>query len=137
MPCQAPAGSGRPELKTLFVAPVTHFEKKLAKIWADVFDLDQVGIHDNFFELGGHSLAATRVMSQVSQMFRLELPIKALFDSPTIAEMAKFIAKQQEKPTGSADLERSLGEIESMSEDKARELLDEQDAPNQKSGGYE
>jgi len=71
--------------------PGTPLEGALASIWADILSIDRVGIHDNFFDLGGHSLAASRVISQVIQIFHLELPIKALFDAPTIAEMANRI----------------------------------------------
>jgi acyl carrier protein len=69
----------------------------LVKIWAEVLDLDQVGVHDNFFDLGGHSLAATRVISRVVKAFPMELPIKALFDSPTVVEMAEIIVEHQAK----------------------------------------
>ena len=54
--------------------------------------MDEVGIHDNFFELGGDSLKASRVISRVIQAFHLELPIRALFDTPTVAGLAATIA---------------------------------------------
>ena len=84
-------GNGRPEMDTPFIAPRTSLERDIAKIWGDVLSLDQVGVHDNFLDLGGHSLAAMRVISRVTQTFRVDLSPKALFDSPTVAEMAVFI----------------------------------------------
>ena len=116
-------GNSRPELDPLFAAPRTFIEEAIAKIWAEVLSLDQVGIHDNFFELGGHSLAATRVVSQVIQTFQLELPLKALFDSPTVAEMAKIIEHNQAKAASDEELTRMLSEVETMTEDDARRLV--------------
>jgi hypothetical protein len=73
------------------VAPRTVVEEMLAEIWAEVLELEKVGIHDNFFELGGHSLLATLVMSRVQRAFRLEMPVRYLFESPTIALLSKQI----------------------------------------------
>jgi amino acid adenylation domain-containing protein len=87
--------SSRPELGTPLAPPGNSQEEKLAKIWAEVLGLDRIGIHDNFLDLGGHSLAATRIIARVVQMFRVELPIKALFDSPTVAQMATVIMRNQ------------------------------------------
>ncbi|MCC5666144.1 amino acid adenylation domain-containing protein [Nostoc sp. CHAB 5784] len=84
-----------PELTQLsspnYIPPATPIENLLAGIWAEILGLNKVGIHDNFFELGGHSLIATRVMSQIRQVFQIELPLRCLFEKPTIAELAKEI----------------------------------------------
>ncbi len=87
-----PQGS-RPDLAIAYTAPRSDVERLLAEIWAEVLAIDPVGIHDNFFELGGHSLAATRIISRVRQKFKLNLPIKALFDAPTVARMADVIRR--------------------------------------------
>lgn len=116
-------GNSRPESDPLFAAPRTFIEEAIAKIWAEVLSLDQVGIHDNFFELGGHSLAATRVISQVIQKFQLELPLKALFDSPTVAEMTKIIEHNQAKRASKEELDRILTELESLSDEKTQHLV--------------
>jgi thioester reductase-like protein len=63
----------------------------LADIWADVLHLEQVGILDNFFELGGHSLKAIQMMSLLNQTFQVELPLRNLFFTPTVAELAQTI----------------------------------------------
>jgi acyl carrier protein len=83
----------RPALDNLYVAPRNPMEEKVVKIWAEVLGLKQVGIHDTFSDLGGHSLAATQVISRIIMEFKVELPIKFLLDSPTVAEMAAAIAK--------------------------------------------
>jgi acyl carrier protein len=79
----------RPELESPFMAPRTPAGEALAKIWAEVLALDQVGIHDNFFDLGGHSLSATQVISRVREAFHIELSLRALFEKPTIEELAR------------------------------------------------
>ncbi|HUK39933.1 MAG TPA: non-ribosomal peptide synthetase, partial [Candidatus Acidoferrales bacterium] len=100
--------NSRPRLDVPFVAPRNSVELRLAPIWAEVLGLAQVGVFDNFFHLGGHSLAAMRVVSRVVQTFQLELPIKALFDSPTISEMASIITASSATRASDAELERML-----------------------------
>ncbi len=71
--------------------PRTPVEELLATIWCQVLGLQQVGIHDDFFELGGHSLIATQVLSRVRSAIQVELPLRKLFQAPTIAQLAKAI----------------------------------------------
>jgi len=78
-----------------FAAPRTPIEALLADIWAAVLGLDQVGIHDNFFELGGHSLLATSLVSRVREAFAIELPLRCLFESPTVAELAEQVERSR------------------------------------------
>ena len=74
-----------------FVAPRSPVEELLAGIWTRVLSVEQVGIEDNFFELGGHSLLATRVISQVRDALAIELPVRSLFEGPTVAELGAHI----------------------------------------------
>jgi non-ribosomal peptide synthetase component F len=73
------------------IAPRNSTEKTLAGIWAEVLGTDRISIRDNFFELRGHSLLATQVLSRVRAAFNVELPLRCLFESPTIAGLAERI----------------------------------------------
>jgi acyl carrier protein len=93
------------------VAPRTPVEETLADAWRSVLHLEQVGVHDNFFESGGHSLLATQLVSRVREAFQIEMPLRNLFDNPTIAALALII-------------EQTLIEkIEEISEEDAEGLL--------------
>ena len=81
----------RPERKPDFVAPRTRTERMLASTWTELLGVDQVGAHDNFFELGGHSLVAIRLLSRMREAFQLELPLRAIFESPTLAGLAQLV----------------------------------------------
>jgi acyl carrier protein len=89
---------GRPELDGVFVAPRSPIEERLANIWAQVLGLERVGVHDNFFDLGGHSLLATQVISRVRETYRIELSLRAIFETPTVAGIARVV--QQAKESG-------------------------------------
>ena len=84
---ETPAG---PELdEGALSSPRTPAEEILVGIWAEVLGVSRLGIHDNFFELGGHSLLATRVLSRVRASFSVEIPIRRLFEAPTVAELCE------------------------------------------------
>ncbi|RKZ89881.1 MAG: non-ribosomal peptide synthetase [Candidatus Parabeggiatoa sp. nov. 1] len=74
-----------------YVAPSTPTEKMLASIWTEVLGIEKVGIHDNFFEFGGHSLLATQLVSRIHETFSVKLPLRDLFESPTVAKLTERI----------------------------------------------
>ncbi len=86
------------EFRTEYIAPRNEIEKKLAKIWSDIFDIEKIGIQDNFFDLGGHSLKATRLVSMISKELDVEVSIKEIFENQTIEQLAGVII-QAEKST--------------------------------------
>jgi amino acid adenylation domain-containing protein len=84
----------------------TEAEKKLSAIWKEVLDLDDVGINDDFFDLGGHSLGAMRVLARVRRDFNVDIPVRKMFERPTIAEFVLEVEKH--KATGRAVEERPI-----------------------------
>jgi amino acid adenylation domain-containing protein len=82
-----------------FVAPRTPTEAAIADIWAQVLNLEAIGIGDNFFELGGHSLSATQVSARVRERFGVELPLQAFFADPTVAHLADCLDRCQTAPS--------------------------------------
>jgi amino acid adenylation domain-containing protein len=134
LPNPAPA---RPPLETPYVTARTPIEEHLVSLWSGVLGLDRVGVHDNFFELGGHSLAASQVISRVIQTFQLELSVKALFDAPTVAEMAAIIAGNQAKRASERTLNRMLSEVEAMTEEETQKQLAVENARSSTGDGRE
>jgi amino acid adenylation domain-containing protein len=80
-----------------FVPPSTPTEETLAKIWCEVLGLKQVGIRDNFFDLGGHSLLSIRLLHKINLVLKLDLPVRSLFQNPTIEDLVKSLPAQRKK----------------------------------------
>ncbi|MEN9867792.1 MAG: hypothetical protein RL748_3382, partial [Pseudomonadota bacterium] len=78
-----------------FVPPQTDLEQRLCAIWQSVLGLERVGMNDHFFQLGGHSLSATRLIAQVNQAFAVALPLRLIFDAPTVAGLAREILQHE------------------------------------------
>ena len=78
------------------IAPRTPEEEKIAEIWSEVLDIKPIGMETNFFDLGGHSLLATRVVTRIREAFGINLPLRVLFDSPTIAGVAAQVRRVAE-----------------------------------------
>jgi amino acid adenylation domain-containing protein len=93
----------RPDLAETFVRPRTPVERSLAALWAELLGLEQVGIYDNFFELGGHSLLAIRIISRIRHLFQTNVPLRHLFETPTIVGLSFSIetAMRAEQDTDS------------------------------------
>ena len=79
--------------------------------------LDRVGVHDNFLELGGDSLLASQVISRVIKNFQVDLPLRLLFEAPTVAEMGVLISQNQGLKADQHDIELMLSELESFPEE--------------------
>jgi len=95
-----PPSMSRPDLVGAFVAPRTGLERTLALIWADVLGIDRVGSEDDFFELGGHSLLALRVSARVREAAGVDLPPGALYEAPTVVELATRVAAEAGRADG-------------------------------------
>ena len=83
--------TSRPTIRTAYAVPRTPIEETLAGVWAQILGIERIGVRDNFFEIGGHSLLATRVMSRVRDAFNVDLPLRAFFENPTIAQLAELV----------------------------------------------
>jgi len=128
----------KPELdlsRGKYVGPRNTVEQSLCAMWAEVLKLERVGIHDSFFDLGGHSLLATQVISRLPGTFGIELPLRALFEAPTVAELALKIHQRTaakttttvSKVSGGQELsmEQMMASLDSLSEDEVELLLEE------------
>ena len=87
-----------------FVAPSTPMEKTLAGIWSDVLKVKRPGIRDNFFEAGGHSLLAVQLISRVREVLHVALPVRQLFERPTIESVAQYIDTLQRVDEDNSEL---------------------------------
>jgi amino acid adenylation domain-containing protein len=101
--------------------PQSPIEQRVAAIWCEVLNLARVGIQENFFELGGHSLLATQVMSRVCAQFQVQLPLRTLFEAPTVAALAAAVTQAQ--PQNSEEVASLLKDLEELSEEEAEQLL--------------
>jgi amino acid adenylation domain-containing protein len=102
----------RPELQPTYVEPSTDLEKVLAGIWCELLGLEKVGLHDHFFELGGHSLMITQMLARVQESLQIEVPLRAVFESPTIATLAQQVEQIM------------VEDISKLSEEEAQLLAD-------------
>jgi acyl carrier protein len=115
----------RSQLAEVYVEPRNEMEAGLARIWSEVLRVERVGIHDNFFELGGHSLLATQVISRVRDAYKLEVPLRRMFETPTIANLAVAIMEKGLEQIGEQDGLEMLQEVERLSADEVRIRLAE------------
>ena len=86
-------------------------EQRVARIWQDTLGIDVIGLHDNFGDLGGHSLLAVKIVAELRQVFQIPLPVRALFDAPTVAELARRIHDD------------IVAEVEALTDEEAQSLV--------------
>jgi len=102
--------SERPSDREGYTAPRTELEATLAAVWGAVLGVDSVGVEDDFFELGGNSLIAVQLISQIRKTAGVKLPMRSLFETPTVAGMTKLVeglrAAEQEAPVPEASIPR-------------------------------
>jgi hypothetical protein len=105
----------RRDIDAPYAAPASAVEKFLAQLWAEALELAEVGIHDEFLQLGGDSLLGARIVSRVNDSFALERPLKTLFETPSVAELAGFLLAHEASPGESEKIAAVLLKVEGMS----------------------
>ncbi|HVA07271.1 MAG TPA: amino acid adenylation domain-containing protein [Acidimicrobiales bacterium] len=111
------------DLHREYVPPSSDTEEVIAEVFEELLGLDQVGADDDFFTLGGHSLLATQAIARLRNAFGLELEVHLLFTEPTVAALARAVDERRE-PDEDAELAALLAEIDSLSDEEAKALLD-------------
>jgi len=104
------------------IAPQTLVEAELARIWSGLLRIEELSVDDDFFDLGGHSLLATQVVSRIRKAFNKDIPLRSIFDAPTIAKLAGVI--EAATAADMVDLQMELEAIESLSDEEAERLLE-------------
>ncbi len=121
-----------------YVAPRTPLEEQLCQIWAQVLEVERVGIEDNFFDLGGHSLKATQIGSRMRQAVGVNISLRSLFDDPTIAGLVRVIEQMQEDNvaedhstiqsySAETQQEQLISYLEDLSDEEIQSLLETAD----------
>jgi amino acid adenylation domain-containing protein len=122
----------QPHREDTYVAPQGPVEETVAAVWTRVLGLERVGAHDNFFELGGHSLLATQVLSHLQQAFPVNIPLRRLFEEPTVANLARVITESQGKSSHGLngkvveDDEQILSQLAQLSDEEIDSLLSQE-----------
>jgi amino acid adenylation domain-containing protein len=119
-------GPHRPALANDYVAPSTPLERAVADIWLSVLQIDRAGVHDDFFELGGNSLGVTQIASAVRENLRVDLPLREVFESPTVAGQARAVATAAAAHgIDAAAIAEFYLQVRALTEEETRDLLAE------------
>jgi amino acid adenylation domain-containing protein len=124
---------GAHALEGSFVAPRNALEELLAGYWGEVLGVSRVGVADNFFDLGGHSLLAVQIITRVRDTFQVELPLRDLFEEPTVAGLADKLLQEEAEPGSFEKLAQLMRRLSQLS-DEETELLLRQQQPHLEAG---
>lgn len=117
--------------------PQNELEEQILQIWRQVLGNSQVGVEDNFFDLGGHSLLATQVVARLQRMLQVEVPLRSLFENPTVATLATAIVQKYAEQIDDATLMQIMAEVEQTSDDELLALLLADNLIPEKKGTHE
>jgi amino acid adenylation domain-containing protein len=109
----------------IYVAPRDAVEEMIAEVWAEVLRVERVGVEDNFFESGGHSLLAMQVVSHLRQLMGCELPLRLMFEEPTVAGLAAALSRDPESRESALRAAQMLARLSSLSEEEVESMLGE------------
>jgi hypothetical protein len=113
----------RPNLDTAYVAPRNEIESTLVDLWQKALGIEGVGVDDDFFALGGHSLLATHLAAQMRKALSVEIPMRTIFESPTVAGLALAVVRARAAETGGDELAETVGILEKLTDEEAAALL--------------
>ncbi|WP_224360630.1 non-ribosomal peptide synthetase [Hyalangium versicolor] len=121
-----PAPGGRPDgVQAQFIAPETALERVLAGIWSTLLRVERVGLHDDFFMLGGHSLLATQAVSRIREALKVELPLPAFFETPTLSGLHRALLQREARPGLLEEIATLRLKVAQMSPEAIKALLHE------------
>ena len=124
----SPKGYARPNLSNPYVAPTNQLESAIAEIWEGLLGIEHVGIHDNLFDLGGDSLLVIQIVSRIRETLRVEVSLRAIFETPTIAELAASLDRLlQSMHEDTEKVAETLNLVEQLSDEELMALLAEQE----------
>jgi len=113
----------RPNLQTAYVAPQNETQQQIADLWQTLLGIEKIGIHDHFVDLGGHSLLGTRLITRLRDTFQVDIPLRLLFEEPTIAHLAMVIVQKKAELVDDALLLQDIEDIEHLTDEEAQTLL--------------
>lgn len=118
----------RPNLRVPLVSPRNDVEREIADLWQHFLGIADIGIHDNFFLLGGHSLLGTRLISRLRDRFAIDIPLRHLFNAPTVAGLAEIVSERQ-REREEQETRRLLAQVESLEEHEVEKELNRRAIP--------
>jgi acyl carrier protein len=118
---------GRRRSQAPYEAPRNDLEQELLDLFTEMLGGHQLGIHDNFFDLGGNSLVATQLISRLREELDVEIPLRTLFEAPTVAELSVAVVAKQAEDVDSDDLAQALAELRGLSPEERAALLAEEE----------
>ena len=114
----------RPEMESPYVEPETETELAVASVWKELLRVEKVSRHDNFFDLGGHSLLATQTVNKLRNVCGVDLPLRAFFEDPTVAGLARKIDTFRQQAQNDLDnLTRLFEQVKQMSDEEVTRRL--------------
>ncbi len=116
--------------KPAYAAPRSDLEEVLAGIFAETLNAEQIGIYDDFFELGGHSLLATQIISRIHRIFKIQLPLRTLFETPTVAGLATTLLQMPANGRNVETTAKMLLRLSQLPDEAVKAMLMEKKADN-------
>jgi len=111
------------EREAIYVAPRTPLEAGITDIWQSLLRVDKIGVQDNFFNIGGHSLLAAQVVNKLREVYKVDLPVLAIFKTPTISDLAEKIEAMRQADVDAERLAQLVSKIKQFSDDEIKALL--------------